>query len=99
MNTLLAAPSHIIISGGLAQSSLLCQRLADLLQQSISRSIETEATARGLAFLVAKRPKTWPSEIIETFEPRHNDKIISHYFDWKTKLEQTLTENKEAVTP
>ncbi len=99
MNTLLAAPSRIIISGGLAQSSLLCQRLADLLQQPISRNIETEATARGLAFLVAKSPKTWPNEIVEIFEPRHNDKIISYYFDWKTKLEQTLTENKEAVTP
>jgi len=98
MNELMPAPRRIIVSGGLALSARLCQKLADLLQTTITRNQQAEATACGLAFLLAHRPTNWSINQGESFEPDHNNQLISRYFEWKTKLEQVLTENKEAVT-
>ncbi|UCG14033.1 MAG: hypothetical protein JSU72_06060 [Deltaproteobacteria bacterium] len=48
------------ISGGLARLNGLCQRLADLTQRPVYRSAETEATARGIAWLARGSPSRWP---------------------------------------
>lgn len=43
----------LIVSGGLARLDGLCQRLADLGGTTVMRPEQTEATARGLAWLMA----------------------------------------------
>ena len=47
------------LSGGLSQIDGLCQKLADLSGCRIERSDDTEATARGAAWLAADRPENW----------------------------------------
>ncbi len=49
----ISAPTTIYISGGLANLSGLCQRLANLAGIPVVRPVQSEATARGCAFLLA----------------------------------------------
>ena len=59
-------PLHrLIVTGGLAASTGFCRRLASCSGLEVWRSQQGEATARGLAWLLAGRPDNWPGE------PRH----------------------------
>ncbi len=49
----------ITISGGLAQSDALCQKLADLSGLTVQRPALVEATAQGIAWLAAGKPSGW----------------------------------------
>jgi glycerol kinase len=51
---------RIQISGGLSGSDGVCRRLSDLSQLPVYRPAETEATARGIAWLALGRPSRWP---------------------------------------
>ncbi|SDH39101.1 FGGY family carbohydrate kinase [Nitrosomonas sp. Nm132] len=51
---------HLVISGGLAQSDALCQKLANLSGLTVHRPVLVEATARGIAWLAAGKPADWP---------------------------------------
>ncbi len=50
---------NITISGGLAQSDALCQKLADLSGLTVQRPALVEATAQGIAWLAAGKPLGW----------------------------------------
>lgn len=52
--------NSLIVSGGLANLDGLCQRIANLSHIDVIRPQQREATASGLAFLIAKQPKEWP---------------------------------------
>ncbi len=68
------------ISGGLANSDALCQRLADLTGKPVYRPQETEATARGAAWLAAGQPSHWPElEPGTQFEPETNPELRKRY--------------------
>ena len=70
----------IIISGGLSNLDGLCQKLANLSGLMVQRSNETEATARGAAWLVAGRPsETWRTENIVQFAPHADDHLSQRY--------------------
>jgi len=61
------------VSGGLSQLDGLCQKIADLSQLSVERATETEATARGAAWLAADCPQNWnKNEENELFSPHNN---------------------------
>ncbi len=51
---------RIQVSGGLARADNLCRRLADLTGRPVYRPVETEATARGGAWLAFEQPAHWP---------------------------------------
>lgn len=71
---------RIRIGGGLARSDALCQRLADLSGAVVYRPAETEATARGLAWLARGRPSHWPEVSRgESFTPRPNPGLHQRY--------------------
>lgn len=53
---------NIKISGGLSQLDGLCQKISDLSQLPVESIIETEATARGAAWLAAGMPEHWSSD-------------------------------------
>ncbi len=58
------------ISGGLAQSDALCQRLANLCAVPVLRPAAVEATARGIAWLAADKPEGWDvAQYLRTFMP------------------------------
>ena len=58
------------ISGGLAQSDALCQRVANLCAVPVLRPASVEATARGIAWLAANKPAGWDApQHLRTFMP------------------------------
>tara|TARA_B100000809_G_scaffold229853_1_gene243771 strand:+ start:1236 stop:2783 length:1548 start_codon:yes stop_codon:yes gene_type:complete len=64
---------RIEISGGMAASPGLCQRLADLLGLVVVRRQDIESSLRGIAFLAVNRPRDWPARPIDKqFMPRIN---------------------------
>jgi glycerol kinase len=50
----------IQVGGGLAAVDGICQRLADLSQMTVYRPAESEASARGIAWLACGSPSQWP---------------------------------------
>ncbi|HID51433.1 MAG TPA: hypothetical protein EYP41_05275 [Anaerolineae bacterium] len=76
--------SRLRVSGGLAQSGQLCQRLADLSGCVVYRPQETEATARGAAWLAAGRPSHWPElQPGQQFDPRSNKALMDRYWRFR----------------
>lgn len=70
----------IRISGGLARLDGMCGRLADLTGRPVYRPAETEATARGTAWLAAGAPQRWPMPGRgRHFTPRENRSLSERY--------------------
>ncbi|HFQ93398.1 MAG TPA: hypothetical protein ENK32_05280 [Anaerolineae bacterium] len=79
-----ATVSRLRVSGGLAQSGQLCQRLADLSGCPVYRPQITEATARGTAWLAAGRPSHWPElQPGKQFDPRPNTALTDRYWRFR----------------
>ena len=84
-------PQQLQISGGLAQLDGLCQRLADLCRLPIYRPKECEATARGLAYLIANMPTHWPeNDHGDWFKPKQNPVLDSRFLFWEQAMLQRM---------
>lgn len=87
-----AKPEQIIISGGLSNLDGLCQRIADLTNCSVKRPVEHEATAKGLAYLIAVKPDNWPGcNQFNTFTPNTNLELKQRFEEWSQYLGQILS--------
>jgi len=74
----------LFISGGLSRLDGLCQKLADLSQLNITRFKDTEASARGCAWLAGQLSENscinWqPLEISHRFKPSDNPLLHKRY--------------------
>jgi len=91
MLKLSSPPEQIQITGGLSIQDEICQRLADLTQLPVYRPVECEATARGVAYLLAGEPKIWPEmEMGDWFKPQTNQNLQQRFNQWHTTLLDTL---------
>jgi glycerol kinase len=91
MEQSLPATTALRVSGGLANLDGLCQRLADITGRIIIRPATTEATARGLAFLIAGRPDAWQSAVQEQrFRPDTAPALQQRYQEWRQLLEHEI---------
>ncbi|VAX13981.1 Glycerol kinase [hydrothermal vent metagenome] len=91
MHHLASPPEQLQITGGLAQIDGLCQRLADLSNLPVYRPRESEATARGIAFLLAERPEHWPeTDIGIWFTPQPNTALKARYTEWNMLMQNEL---------
>ena len=83
----------IMISGGLAQCNPLCQKLADLSGLTVQRPKLIEATARGIAWLAARKPPDWDQkvEIARFFSKNglHQNKIKERYHQFVSILQSS----------
>jgi len=78
---------RIVISGGLSVLDSLCQRLADISQLPVERSPQTEATAKGLAYLLANPAQAWVSaNETSHFIPQNNIALNERYQHWHRAL-------------
>lgn len=86
------APVHRIqVSGGLAQLDGLCQRLADVSGLPILRSAQPEATARGVAWLLAEAEGLgWSATDGELFAPQPNPACNMRYQRWREAMRVAL---------
>ena len=88
--------TQLRVSGGLARLDGLCQRLADISGLSVSRAAEPEATARGVAFLLAGSPTAWgDSSAGSEFMPQIDMALTQRYRSWRVALNQALTALKK----
>lgn len=79
--------NRLQISGGLARFNGLCQRLADLTLRPVYRPAETEATARGIAWLAAGCPSHWPKPGRgRVFRPQANQRLLERYRKFRQVL-------------
>lgn len=90
----LASPFETIIaSGGLTNIDGLCQRISDLSRLPLYRPVEHEATARGLAWLLARKPRDWPESGAGTwFKPRANEPLAKRYARWRLAMDEALAD-------
>ncbi|MGW8367758.1 MAG: FGGY family carbohydrate kinase [Gammaproteobacteria bacterium] len=78
----------IRVSGGLARSDALCQRLADLSGLSVWREPETEATLAGVARLLGTASARDGTG--ERFIPKDNKPLRRRYRRWLDAVEDAL---------
>ncbi|MBI5040309.1 MAG: hypothetical protein HZB57_03655 [Gammaproteobacteria bacterium] len=86
-----APVQRIQVSGGLAQLDGLCQRLADISGLPILRSAQPEATARGVAWLLADAEGLgWCASDGELFAPQPHPACSARYRRWREEMQQAL---------
>ena len=77
----------IQVGGGLAAVDGICQRLADLSQLTVYRPAESEASARGIAYLACGRPRRWPKPGRgRTFKPRFHADLQQRYHIFRSAV-------------
>ena len=87
-------PQQIQISGGLAQLDGLCQRITDLCRLPIYRPKECEATAHGLAYLLADMPVHWlEQEHGNWFKPKDNPVLENRFLLWEQAMLQRMRQH------
>ncbi len=82
--------ARLVLTGGISSSDLFCRRLADLSGRAVWRSRESEATARGLAWLVAEARGEWLAAQGDSFAPRPDAALSARYWRWRAALDTAL---------
>jgi len=87
-------PEQIQLTGGLGKLNGLCQRLADVTSLPVYRPEECEATARGLAYLLADQPNQWPEDKPgRWFDPEENSVFKRRYAQWLETMLEVMRSN------
>ena len=82
---------RLVVTGGLSRLDGFCGRLSSLTGLPLQRPEFTEATARGLAWLVAGRPAAWRAgEGERPFEPHADAALERRFRRWQRAMEQAL---------
>jgi len=85
------APERLVVTGGLAAIDPLCQRLAELTGLQVIRPQEQEATAQGLAYLLANQPPRWFSAgTQDSFSARDSGPINKRYKNWRDAMQDAM---------
>lgn len=74
------------VSGGLSQLNGLCQTLADLSGCSVNRLNDSEASARGAAWLAAGCPENWSQQCSKTFSSISRTDLDQRYRQFTAEL-------------
>lgn len=91
MQQLSSPPEQIQITGGLASLNGLCQRFADISGLAVYSPNQCEATARGIAYLLALQPSRWPEQEEGVwFEPKNNTVLSRRYEDWLKLMKDNM---------
>ncbi len=83
--------TRLLLTGGLSVNDYLCQCLADLCGIPVLRSDDPEATARGLARLVAAdEARHWPVPTTSTLMPSPNTGVHTRFAHWQQLMQAQL---------
>ena len=83
MQDLGKSSDYLLVTGGLGSVDPLLQRIANLTHMTVQRPEVSEATARGLAFLLAGMPAGWPQpNISATFAPEAAPALEQRFTRW-----------------
>jgi len=86
INKLQGSLESIQISGGLSQSSAVCQKLSDLSQLTIIRDSDVEATALGVYFLLTGVSDRSHKPDEKSFFPSKNKPLVKRYEVWHAAM-------------
>ena len=90
----------LFLTGGLAMSDGLCQRLADLSGLPLFRPRELEATARGVAYVLAGSPAQWREHITgDWFYSATNTALHARFQRWRQAMENAIAEHRQNAAP
>ncbi len=91
----IAPAREIVISGGVAMLDGLCQRLAALSGRTVWRATQTEASARGAAWLLTGTTQAWPDEnAAQRFVPEDDHALRDRYRRWRAALQAQIDTGK-----
>jgi len=82
--------TQVVVSGGLAMVDALCQRMADVTGTAIYRPQQCEATARGMAYLLAGCPEDWSELNGVWFKPKDNPPLCHRFQRWQDEMANVL---------
>ena len=81
----------LLVTGGLSANDYLCSCLGSLSHLPVTRAEDPEATARGLARLVAgDAAAAWPMDHGRSEPPLPNTNLNGRYRQWREAMEQAL---------
>jgi len=84
-----APARRIRVSGGVSQLDGLCRRLASVSGLPVHRRDDPEASARGIAYLAARRPAEWNNVAHEeVFPVTGNPPLSDRYRRWRSLMAQ-----------
>jgi len=87
MEKSVAPARRIRVSGGVSRLDGLCRRLSSLSGLPVHRRDDPEATARGIGFLAAGRPRPWNDGAPEeTFAPAADAPLRARYARWRALM-------------
>ena len=79
---------RFVVTGGLSANEYLCACLASLSGLAVRRAGDPEATARGLARLVAgDDARAWPLPAVEVRLPTPDPALRLRYRRWRTDVD------------
>ena len=89
MSAIQGKPERLLVTGGLGSIDSLLQRLANLSQMPVERAKSIEATARGLACLLAGVPDNWPrTQVDQVFLPQTDAGLLARFRRWRQLMPQ-----------
>jgi len=87
MSKYVAPPARIRVSGGVSKIDGLCRRLAAVSALPVHRREDPEATARGIGYLAAGRPRPWNEDAAEEiFAPSDDAPLRARYRRWRALM-------------
>ncbi len=86
----LRPPAQLITTGGLSRMRLLRSLLARLTGAPVAFAAETEATARGVAFLAADQPPDWDRGRVEVVQPVADQVQQARYVKWLDLMQSAI---------
>ena len=87
MDKYLPPARRIRVSGGVSRLDGLCARLAAVSGMSVHRRDDPEATARGIGYLAAGRPREWNTGAHEeVFAPADDAPLRARYRRWRALM-------------
>ena len=83
--------SRILLTGGWSANDYFCRCLADLSRLPVEIGDDPEATARGLARLLAGgTARRWKTPAGDRLEPRANPRLGERHADWRRAVQTTV---------
>lgn len=91
---------QIELSGGMAQSAELAQRLADITSLPVHVRDDSEASLRGMAFIAANQPPGWQARSVESsVQPAHNPSLQRRFNFWQQTMKQNIAAADKTKQP
>jgi glycerol kinase len=78
---------RLVLAGGLSAHMRLCRMIAALAALPVFRSGEPEATARGLAYLVAGKPANWSAAAGDWLDATADAALTARYRRWREAMD------------